>query len=127
MNKKTIYSNKAPEAIGPYSQAVKINNLIYTSGMIAINPENGEMVQDSIENETKQVLINLQNLLASENLNFSHVIKSSIFIMDMKQFGKINEVYAQFFTESLPARETVQVAGLPKNANIEISLVVSCD
>jgi 2-iminobutanoate/2-iminopropanoate deaminase len=122
--KKIIFTEKAPAPIGPYNQAVLTGNTLYTSGQIAINPETGELVLDTIEIETKQVMENLKAVLAAANMTFENVIKSTIFISDMNDFASINAVYGAFFNEkTAPARETVQVACLPKNVNVEISMI----
>ena len=126
--KKVIYTDKAPAPIGPYNQAILHNGMLYTSGQIALNPANMELVTDSIEIETKQVMENLKAVLEAANMTFENVIKSTIFIMDMNDFAKINSVYGSYFNEeTAPARETVQVATLPKNVNIEISMIASLD
>ena len=121
--KKVIYTKNAPEAIGPYSQAILSNNTLYTSGQIAINPISGDLIMDSITNETHQVMKNLQAVLEAAEMNFSHVLKCTIFLKDMSQYADINLVYAEYFDENPPAREAVQVSVLPKNVNIEISLI----
>ena len=122
--KKIIETKDAPAPIGPYSQAVLINNTLYTSGQIAINPKTGIINMDSISTETEQVMQNLKAILAAADMNFDHVVKSSIFISNMNDFMDINKVYGSFFNEeTAPARETVQVAKLPKNVNIEISMI----
>ena len=122
--KKIITSKDAPAPIGPYNQAVLNGNLLYTSGQIAINPKNGVLVLDNIKAETKQVMENLKAVLKAANMDFSNVIKTTIFISDMNNFSHINEVYGNYFDDaSAPARETVQVACLPKNVNIEISVI----
>lgn len=122
---KTIITTKnAPAPIGPYNQAVLSGNTLYTSGQIAINPENGELVLDSIENETKQVMENVKAVLDAAEMTFDNVIKTSIFIADMHQFAKINAIYGSYFNEeTAPARETVEVANLPKFVNVEISVI----
>ncbi|MCF2874097.1 MULTISPECIES: RidA family protein [unclassified Tenacibaculum] len=122
--KKIITTTKAPAPIGPYNQAVLSGNTLYTSGQIAINPETGELVQDSIEAETKQVMENMKEVLAAAEMTFENVVKTSIFISDMHNFSKINAVYAEYFDETTaPARETVEVANLPKFVNVEISMI----
>lgn len=122
--KKIITTSKAPAPIGPYNQAVLSGNTLYTSGQIAINPETGELVMDSIEAETKQVLENMKEVLAAAEMTFENVVKTSIFISDMHNFSKINSIYAQYFDEATaPARETVEVANLPKFVNVEISMI----
>ena len=121
--KKVIYTKNSPETIGPYSQAILSNNTLYTSGQIAINPINGDLIIDSITNETHQVMKNLQAVLEAAEMNFSHVLKCTIFLKDMKQYSHINLVYAEYFDKNPPAREAVQVCALPKNVNVEISLI----
>jgi 2-iminobutanoate/2-iminopropanoate deaminase len=122
--KKIITTSKAPAPIGPYNQAVLSGNTLYTSGQIALNPETGEFVMDSIEIETKQVMENMKEVLAAAEMTFENVVKSSIFISDMNNFTKINSVYANYFNEeTAPARETVEVANLPKFVNVEISMI----
>lgn len=122
--KTIIFTEKAPAPIGPYNQAVLTGNTLYTSGQIAINPATGELVTNTIEKETKQVMENLKAVLEAANMTFENVIKSTIFISDMNDFTAINSIYGAYFDEkSAPARETVQVAGLPKNVNVEISMI----
>ena len=122
--KKIISTNKAPQPIGPYSQAVLVGNTLYTSGQIALNPETGELVMDTIQEETTQVMENLKSVLEAANMTFENVIKSSIFISDMNSFRAINSVYGNYFEQSTaPARETIEVANLPKSVNVEISVI----
>jgi len=122
--KKIINTPNAPAPIGPYNQAVLSGNTLYTSGQIAFNPENGELVINNIQAETKQVMHNLKAVLEAANFTFEHVVKSTIFISNMDDFAQINTVYGSFFNEAnAPARETVQVARLPKNVNVEISVI----
>lgn len=121
--KKIVNTLNAPAPIGPYSQAVLINNVLYTSGQIAINPKTGELVLDTIQNETEMVMENMKAVLNEAGLDFSNVVKSIIFISDMNDFSAINEIYGKYFTDNFPARETVQVACLPKNVNVEISMI----
>jgi 2-iminobutanoate/2-iminopropanoate deaminase len=122
--KKIIYTENAPAPIGPYNQAVLVGNTLYTSGQIALNPQTMEFVLDDIGTETKQVMENLKAVLAAAEMTFENVIKTSIFIMNMEDFSRINAVYGAYFNEATaPARETVQVACLPKNVNIEISMI----
>ncbi|MFN9112284.1 MAG: Rid family detoxifying hydrolase [Bacteroidota bacterium] len=124
--KKIVYTKNAPAPIGPYSQAVMVGNILYTSGQIALNPETMELVLDSIEAETTQVMENLKALLAAADMTFEDVFKTTIFITDMHNFARINEVYAAYFDEATaPARETVQVAALPKFVNIEIAMMAT--
>jgi 2-iminobutanoate/2-iminopropanoate deaminase len=122
--KKIIKTEKAPSPIGPYNQAVLAGDTLYTSGQIAIDPESGEMVLDDIQSETKQVMQNLKAVLNAAEMDFSNVVKSSIFISDMKSFNDINAIYSMYFDDATaPARETVEVANLPKYVNVEISLI----
>jgi len=122
--KKIISTTKAPAPIGPYNQAVLSGNTLYTSGQIALNPETGELVLDDISTETKQVMENMKAVLEAAEMNFEQVIKTSIFISDMNNFSKINEIYGSYFNDATaPARETVEVACLPKNVNVEISMI----
>ena len=122
--KKIIYTKNAPAPIGPYSQAVILGDTLYTSGQIALNPSTMELVLDDIEAETEQVMQNLKALLEAAEMTFENVVKSTIFIMDMSDFARINSVYGSYFDEkTAPARETVQVAGLPKGVNVEISMI----
>lgn len=126
--KKIIFTDKAPAPIGPYNQAVLVGNTLYTSGQIAIHPSTGELVLTDIETETKQVMENMKAVLDAAEMTFDNVIKTSIFISDMNDFGKINGVYGSYFDEkTAPARETVQVACLPKNVNVEISMIAIKD
>ena len=120
--KKIIKTDKAPTPIGPYNQAVLSGNTLYTSGQIAINPKTGQLSSSSISEETKLVMENLKEVLAAAEMTFENVIKTSIFISDMNNFGEINSVYGEYFNEeSAPARETVEVANLHKLVNVKIS------
>ncbi|MFV8365812.1 RidA family protein [Flavobacterium sp. XS1P27] len=122
--KKIIFTENAPAPIGPYNQAVLKGNTLYTSGQIAINPATEELVTDNIEVETEQVMQNMKAVLEAAGMTFENVVKTTIFIMDMNDFVKINTVYGSYFNEkTAPARETVQVACLPKNVNVEISMI----
>ncbi|WP_417857005.1 RidA family protein [Xanthomarina gelatinilytica] len=124
--KKIINTSHAPAPIGPYNQAVLVNNTLYTSGQIALNPITMELVLDDIKTETKQVMENLKAVLKAADMTFENVFKTTIFISDMHNFSKINEVYATYFNEATaPARETVEVANLPKFVNVEISMLAS--
>ena len=126
--KTIVKTNKAPLPIGPYNQATVWNNMVLVSGQIAINPANGELVLDSIEAETHQVLKNVQAVLEAANSSLDKVLKASVFVKDMNLFGRINAVYAEYFQEeNAPARELVQVAELPKFVNIEISVIAYQD
>ena len=122
--KTIIYTDKAPAPIGPYNQAVLVGNTLYTSGQIALDPKTMELVLDTIEIETTQVMENMKAVLEAADMDFSNVVKSTIFISDMNDFASINTVYSSYFEESFaPARETVQVAKLPRNVNVEISMI----
>ena len=124
MEKKIIFTEKAPAPIGPYSQAILVGNTLYTSGQVALNPATMELVLDNIETETKQVMENLKAVLETANMTFENVIKTTIFLTDMGDFANMNGVYSSYFDEkTAPARETVEVAGLPKNVNVEISMI----
>ena len=122
--KKIIFTPDAPAPIGPYNQAVKVGNTLYASGQIALDPKTMELVLDDIKTETHQVMKNIRAVLIAAEMNFSNVIKCSIFITNMNDFAKINEVYGTYFgDQNSPARETVQVAALPKNVHVEISVI----
>lgn len=122
--KKIINTSKAPAPIGPYNQAVLVGNTLYTSGQIALDPDTMELVLDDIKTETKQVMENMKAVLEAADMTFENVIKTSIFMSDMNNFSSINEVYASYFNEeTAPARETVEVANLPKFVNVEISMI----
>ena len=122
--KKIIFTENAPAPIGPYNQAVLKGNTLYTSGQIAINPKTGELVTANIEEETQQVMQNMKAVLETAGMTFENVVKTTIFIMNMNDFGSINTVYGSYFNDkTAPARETVQVACLPKNVNVEISMI----
>ncbi|UTW62746.1 RidA family protein [bacterium SCSIO 12741] len=119
--KKTVLTENAPAPIGPYSQAVVANGMVYVSGQVAIDPATGEVKTDDLEEETHLVMKNLKAVLAASGSSLDQVIKCSIFISDMGNFSRINEVYGSYFTGDFPARETVEVSCLPKNVNVEIS------
>jgi 2-iminobutanoate/2-iminopropanoate deaminase len=121
--KQIINTPKAPAPIGPYNQAVLINEVLYVSGQIAINPLNDTLVLSSVEEETHQVMKNLSAILTEAGVAFSNIVKSTIFLSDMSLFPKVNEVYGSYFSSDYPARETVAVAGLPKGVNVEISVI----
>ena len=123
MEKKIIATTKAPAAIGPYSQAIKIDNFLYTSGQISLDAETMEMVTGSIEIETKKVLQNLEAILMKDGLNLTHVIKTTVYLSDLGDFSKMNQVYEKFFAGNRPARACVQVAALPKGAKVEIDAI----
>lgn len=121
--KNIINTPNAPAPIGPYSQAVKYGNTLYISGAIAIDATTGNMVQNDIESETTQVMKNLGEILKAAGMDYSNIVKTTIFVTDLANFTKINTVYGSFFKEKFPARETVQVSALPKGANVEISAI----
>ena len=121
--KKVISTQKAPKAIGPYSQAILSGNTLYCSGQIAINPETGELILSSISEETHQVMKNISEVLKAAEMDFSNVVKCSIFMKDMEQYSEINDVYASYFSANPPAREAIEVSVLPKNVNVEISVI----
>ena len=123
--KKIINTINAPAPIGPYNQAVLLNGILYTSGQIAIHPATNELVIDEIKKETKMVMENLKSVLAAADMTMEDVVKTTIFISNMNNFAQINEIYGSYFTSNFPARETVEVACLPKNVNVEISVVAS--
>ncbi|PHR12065.1 MAG: reactive intermediate/imine deaminase [Aequorivita sp.] len=124
--KKIITTTNAPAPIGPYNQAVLMGNMLYTSGQIAIDPKTGNLVTDDIKTETKLVMENLKAILTEAGMTFENVVKTTIFISDMHNFAAINEVYSIYFNDATaPARETVEVANLPKFVNVEISVIAS--
>ncbi len=123
MEKQVISTQKAPQAIGPYSQGIIAGNMIFTSGQLGMNPSTGEFVNSSIQDETRQALENLKAVLEQAGATLNDVVKVTVFIKDMNQFGLINEVYGQFFSEHKPARSCVEVARLPKDGSVEIEAV----
>ena len=125
MEKKIINTNEAPAPIGPYSQAVQSGSFLFISGQVAINPATGNVDAKGIDEETIQVMKNLTAILHEAQMDFNNVIKTTIFLSDMSHFATVNEIYAGYFTGDYPARETVAVKGLPKNVNVEISMIAS--
>jgi len=125
MTKKIIKTSGAPAPIGPYNQAVKAGNLLFASGQIALDPESGELVLDSLAAETHQVMKNLKSVLTEAGMDFGNVVKVTIFLSDMGLFSEVNEIYGSYFTGDYPARETVAVKGLPKGVNVEISVIAA--
>ena len=121
--KKVISTPKAPAAIGPYSQAIQVGNLIYTSGQIPIDPATGQLVEGGVKEQTRQSLSNIQAILQEAGLTMASVVKTTVFMADMADFAEMNSVYAEFFTEPYPARSAVAVKTLPKNALVEIEVV----
>ncbi len=124
--KEIVYTNNAPDPVGPYSQAILTNNTLFISGQVALDPNNGDMINSSIEEETIQVMNNLKAILNEVGFDFSNVIKSTIYLSDMNNFSKVNEVYGSFFNKDyVPSRVTVEVSRLPKDANVEIDMIAS--
>src|SRR5579862_8354921 len=123
MTKEVVYSANAPEPIGPYSQAIKAGSMLFISGQIAVEKSSGNMLTGNIMDESHQVMENLSEILKSGGMDFSNVVKSTIFLKDMNNFPKVNEVYGSYFNENPPARETVEVSRLPKDVNVEISCI----
>jgi 2-iminobutanoate/2-iminopropanoate deaminase len=125
MSKEIINTKNAPAPIGPYNQAVKTGNLLFLSGQVALKPETGELANKDIIEETHQVMQNLKVVLAEAGMDFSHVVKTTIFLSSMDLFAQVNEIYGKYFESNFPARETVAVKTLPKNANVEISMIAA--
>ena len=124
--KEIVYTKNAPDPVGPYSQAIITNNTLFISGQVALDPNNGDMINSSIEEETIQVMNNLKAILNEVGFDFSNVIKSTIYLSDMNNFSKVNEVYGSFFNKDyVPSRVTVEVSRLPKDANVEIDMIAS--
>ena len=123
MEKKQIKTTEAPSAIGPYSQAIRIGEFLYTSGQIALNSENMEMMNGAIEEETEWVLKNLEAILKADGMSLAHVIKTTVYLTDLGEFARVNQIYENFFGETKPARACVQVAALPKGAKVEIDAI----
>ena len=123
MKKKIIATPKAPSAIGPYSQAIRIGDFLYTSGQISLDPETMEMITGDIEVETEKVLKNIEAILKEDGLNLNNIIKTTVYLTDLSEFARMNQVYENFFTDTKPARACVQVAALPKGAKVEIDVV----
>ena len=122
--KKIITTLNAPAPIGPYNQAVFVNDTLYLSGQIGLNPHTMELVEGGVKKEAEQVMVNLKSVLDAAEMNFDQVVKSSIFLSDMAHFGQVNEVYGSYFNnETAPARETIAVKSLPKNVRVEISMI----
>lgn len=123
MNKEILFSNNAPQAIGPYSQAVIAGNYIFISGQLPINPQNNELIKNDIKKATEQILINIENILKEKNLSLENIVKTTIFLKDLNLFPEVNETYSKFFKKSFPARSTIEVSKLPKDADIEIEAI----
>jgi 2-iminobutanoate/2-iminopropanoate deaminase len=125
MSKQVLHTKQAPEPIGPYSQGIQSGSFLFLSGQIAINPATNELVEGDIVVESTQVMENIKKLLQEANCTFENVVKTSIFLSDMSYFAQVNEVYGSYFSGTFPARETVAVLGLPKNVNVEISVIAA--
>jgi 2-iminobutanoate/2-iminopropanoate deaminase len=125
MTKKIINTDNAPAPIGPYSQAILTGNLLFISGQVALKPGSGELAIADIIEETHQVMQNLKAILTEASMDFSNVVKTTIFLSDMNLFGQVNEIYGKYFNGDFPARETIAVKGLPKNVNVEISMIAA--
>jgi 2-iminobutanoate/2-iminopropanoate deaminase len=123
MKRDIVHTEKAPKAIGPYSQAIRTDAMIYTAGQLGLDPATGELVKGSVEEQTRQSLTNLKNVIETAGSTLGHVVKTTVFLKDMIDFPKMNAVYAEFFGENPPARSTVAVAGLPKGGLVEIEVV----
>jgi 2-iminobutanoate/2-iminopropanoate deaminase len=123
MSKKVIHTDKAPKAIGPYSQAIQAGDFLFLSGQIPLDPKTGELVKGDIRQQTQQVLENIKGTLESQKLGMENVVKATIFLKDLGNFNQVNEVYATYFPSSPPARSTVEVSKLPRNAEIEIEVI----
>ncbi len=123
MTKKVVQTDKAPKAIGPYSQAIRTDFAIFTAGQVGFNPATGELVSNSVDEQTRQALTNLKGVLEAGGSSLANVVKTTVFLQDMNDFSRMNAVYAEFFGEMPPARSTVQVAALPKGALVEIEAV----
>ncbi|KAI9474002.1 MAG: endoribonuclease L-PSP [Benjaminiella poitrasii] len=127
MSLARVHTENAPKAVGPYSQAIKVNGLVYTSGQVAINPATGKVIEGGIKEQTQQVFLNLGEVLKTAGSSFDKVIKTTVFLRDMNDFAAMNEVYATFFTSQLPARSAVQVARLPLDVAVEIECIALTD
>jgi 2-iminobutanoate/2-iminopropanoate deaminase len=123
MKKEIVHTDKAPKAIGPYSQAIRTDSMIYTAGQLGLDPATGELVHGFVEEQTRQALTNLKNVLEEAGSTMAHVVKTTVFLKEMIDFPKMNAVYAEFFGENPPARSTIAVAGLPKGGLVEIEVI----
>jgi len=124
MKRDIVHTDKAPKAIGPYSQAIRTETMIYTAGQTGLDPATGELIGSTVEEQTRQVLINLQNVIEAAGSTLGNVVKTTVFLKDMNDFSKMNVIYAEFFGQNPPARSTIAVAGLPKGGLVEIEAVV---
>src|SRR5689334_5521233 len=127
MPKKIIFTEKAPKPVGPYSQAVRIGNLLFCSGQVAINPKTNEVEKSPIKDQTKLVMLNLAAVLEAAGASFANVVKTTIFLKNINDFASVNEIYGSYFKENPPARSTIEVARLPKDVDVEIELIASFD
>ena len=123
MKKNVIHTDMAPKAIGPYSQAIRTESMVYTAGQIGLDPVTGELIGSTVEEQTRQALTNIRNVLEAAGSSIDHVVKTTVFLKDMNDFVKMNAIYAEFFGENPPARSTIAVAGLPKGGLVEIEAV----
>jgi 2-iminobutanoate/2-iminopropanoate deaminase len=123
MKREVVHTDKAPKAIGPYSQAIRTDSMIFAAGQTGIDPATGEVVSGGLEAQTRQVLTNLQNVIEEAGSSFKYVVKTTVFLRDMNDFAKMNAIYAEYFCENPPARSTIAVAGLPKNGLVEIEAI----
>lgn len=127
MARSAVSSNDAPKAIGPYSSALRVGSLLFVSGQVPVDPDTGAMVEGTIGDQTRRVLLNLQALVEAAGLTMAHVVRTTVYLADMNDFGAMNDVYRTFFTEPFPARSTVQAARLPRDSRIEIDAIASVD
>ena len=125
MEKKVINTSNAPEPIGPYNQAIMVDNLLYISGQVCIDPVSGSLKNKDLQEETHQVMHNLKAILQAAGMGFNHVVKTTIFLTDLNRFSEVNEIYGKYFDGDFPTRETVQVSALPKFVNVEISMIAA--
>jgi 2-iminobutanoate/2-iminopropanoate deaminase len=123
MKREIVHTDKAPKAIGPYSQAIRTDCMIFAAGQTGIDPATGDLIPGGVEEQTRQVLTNLQNVIEAAGSSFKHVVKTTVFLRDMNDFAKMNAIYAEYFGENPPARSTIAVAGLPKNGLVEIEAI----
>ena len=123
MKREIIHTEKAPKAIGPYSQAIRTDSMIFAAGQTGIDPATGDLIPGGVEEQTRQVLANLRNVIEAAGSSFKHVVKTTVFLRDMNDFAKMNAIYAEYFGENPPARSTIAVAGLPKNGLVEIEAI----
>jgi 2-iminobutanoate/2-iminopropanoate deaminase len=123
MKREIVHTDKAPKAIGPYSQAIRTDSMIFAAGQTGIDPATGDLIPGGVEEQTRQVLMNLRNVIEAAGSSFKHVVKTTVFLRDMNDFAKMNAIYAEYFGENPPARSTIAVAGLPKNGLVEIEAI----